>query len=27
MITTLEDIYGKSPKADIFPCSNQPPKK
>ncbi len=23
MIASLEDIYGKSPKAGIFPCSNQ----
>lgn len=27
MITALEGIYGKSPKAGIFPCSNQLPKK
>jgi len=27
IITTLEDIYGKTPKVGIFPCSIQLPKK
>jgi len=27
MISILEEIYGKSPKAGIFPCSIQLPKK
>ncbi len=27
MITTLEDVYGKTPKVGIFPCSIQLPKK
>jgi nickel-dependent lactate racemase len=27
MITILEEIYGKTPKVGIFPCSNQLPKK